>query len=183
MRIADAAAAIARTVEPKTDPHESGLASRWNQELLQGFLRGDLKICSSTGGLPIRAGDAGAIVGALTTGVVSLVELNRWLASMGSGIEVTVETIAANPKAQRPTSGAQVVRDAAARMADEWANEHFVKTGEIPSEEIVSKAIRVKLNAVFEQDWSHQTIRRHSLKDWSFSVISLTAQSAQVDQP
>ncbi|MFM0002744.1 hypothetical protein PQR57_17120 [Paraburkholderia dipogonis] len=183
MRIADAAAAIARTVEPKTDPHESGLASRWNQELLQGFLRGDLKICSSTGGLPIRAGDAGALVGALTTGVVSLVELNRWLTSMGSGIEVTVETIAGKPRTQRPVSNAEVVRDAAARMAHEWANEHFRKTGEIPAEEMVSKAIRVKLNAEFGRDWSHQTIRRHSLKDWSFSVISLTAQSARAVKP
>jgi hypothetical protein len=82
-------------------------------------------------------------------------------------------------KLPRIAAGSQVVRDAAARMANEWANEHFKNTGEIPAEEVVSKAIRSKLNEAFEKDWSDKTIRRHALMEWRFSVISPTARSAQ----
>jgi hypothetical protein len=146
--------------------------------LLQGFLRGELRMFSVRDRRPIRPDMPGALVGALTTGEVTLLELNRWLAVIGTDVVVTEsKSTAARPR--RHASTDEEVQEEARRLADAWARDYFDRIEAIPTEVQVAKAIRKSLNDTFAQDWSDKTIRRHCLAEWQFSTLVPSAQIAQ----
>jgi hypothetical protein len=175
----DVAAAVARTIEPREGERRQRLCAQWQQELLQGFLRGELRMFNAGDRRPIHADVPGAMVGALTTGEVTLRELNRWLAVIGTDVVMTESNLSTVAKPKRHASTDGEVRATAHRMADAWARDYFDATDTIPPEERVAKAIRKGLNDAFGKSWSDKTIRRHCLANWQFSPLVTSAQIAQ----
>ncbi|WP_374625068.1 hypothetical protein [Pandoraea sp.] len=177
--LSNAALAIARVIEPTCRARRDVVSARWRQEILQGFIRGDLRLRRSDDRRPIYPDQPGAVMTALVVGDVTVTELNRWLSSIGTDVQVCADDFRPETPARRQAAGDAAVRETASRLADAWARERFDMTGSIPSEDAVSKGIARDLNATFTQDWSPRTIRRHSLREWRFSVLAQSAQIAQ----
>jgi hypothetical protein len=179
LALADAATAIAKVIDRSDSSLQPRLSEQWREELLQGFLRGELRMFYTSDRRPIHPDSPGAMVGALTTGAVTLRELNRWLAVIGTDLVVTESNLMADAKRKRLASTDVEVRQSARRMADDWSRDYFDRTGDIPPIDRVAKEIRSGLSHQFNWDWEESTIRRHCLAGWQFSPMVHSAQIAQ----
>ena len=173
------AAAIARVICPTDNVQRARLADLWSDELLQAFNSGALRMIHRETFRPIPPEGAFGILVALRSGALSIQEANRWLSETGNPIVLSDRHFAATLTARRRSAYDDETRAEAHRLANEFANAEFLKSGCIPPVVEVAIGIRGALNRRFGKNWSAPTIARHCIDSWKFQVFSSTAQKPQ----
>jgi hypothetical protein len=152
---------------------------------VQSFLRGDLCVLASRNWLPLAADMPGATVGALTTGVVTLDELNRWIASQGVPVKLSYVDEARHASVTRQSDGAHWNHDEKWRTA---AHEFACRIAQRNRErgyggsshrdvapEVTSELVKIG----FPADVSSERVRKVLLKGWKYDPSTIYIENAR----